>query len=521
MNYFRRALTSVGRRPGKSLILLLLVFILGNVISGAISIQNAVQGTDANLRELLPAIASIDFETIGNWEEEQEGIETERVTPEMIRAIGNLPQVRNFNYSLRDESFSDLYRAFNLTGHELWDSEYMAMDDIEDSASLRSEGAEFDRFDLVGLSMPELFEVQSGLMELVSGRLMTAEEIVSGAPVVIISRGLAQENELDIGSTFDLTQAEFDWTAGAYWPRIVAERYFLSRQDVQLEVVGIIDFMDGLEGNDFWEVNGRKWRIENRLIVPNRIVETVLRHRLELQFYSPSSHYMTNWHDRNLTFEQVVAEHLSYRVLFLLDNPAYLGEFSEAANAMLPPHFFVSYLSNRFGDVSASMDNMLLLADYVLYVAIGATLVILSLLVTLFLRDRKHEIGIYLAIGEKKRKVAFQIIIEVMAIALIAATLSLFTGSMLSETISQEMLRNDLLMDSDSIRQEDMTWGQAELAFYSPGELSVEEMLLAYDMSMSQETIVFFFGVAIVTVLVSTLAPITYVMRLNPKKILM
>ena len=41
MNYLKRIFVSIERRKGKSLLLFLIVFLLGNVIAGAVAIQQS------------------------------------------------------------------------------------------------------------------------------------------------------------------------------------------------------------------------------------------------------------------------------------------------------------------------------------------------------------------------------------------------------------------------------------------------------------------------------------------------
>ncbi|WZU00534.1 hypothetical protein MGH68_13355 [Erysipelothrix sp. D19-032] len=43
MNIYQRALTSISKRKGKTLILFMVVFLLGNLIAGAAAVYNATQ----------------------------------------------------------------------------------------------------------------------------------------------------------------------------------------------------------------------------------------------------------------------------------------------------------------------------------------------------------------------------------------------------------------------------------------------------------------------------------------------
>jgi len=51
--------------------------------------------------------------------------------------------------------------------------------------------------------------------------------------------------------------------------------------------------------------------------------------------------------------------------------------------------------------------------------------------------------------------------------------------------------------------------------------LTPEEMISAFDLSLTGETILLFYTVGFVTVVVSTLIPIAYITKLSPKKVLM
>ena len=89
MNFFNRALLSVKRKLGKSLILFVVVFILGNIIAGAISVRQAVNNSDENIRKSLGAEygSELDYETISkipdfDWNN------IPMLTPEVINKIG-------------------------------------------------------------------------------------------------------------------------------------------------------------------------------------------------------------------------------------------------------------------------------------------------------------------------------------------------------------------------------------------------------------------------------------------------
>lgn len=85
------------RRPGKTLVLIGLLFILGNVISGAISIQQAVQNTDTNLRASLSAVATIEQDVnagLSYMDTNDEFPMIRSLSRNLLISIGDLPYVQ-------------------------------------------------------------------------------------------------------------------------------------------------------------------------------------------------------------------------------------------------------------------------------------------------------------------------------------------------------------------------------------------------------------------------------------------
>ena len=68
MNYLKRAWLSVTRRMGKSLLLFIIIFILSNVIAGAVSIQQATQNVEKTIKNKMGATVTLrlDYENIEN-----------------------------------------------------------------------------------------------------------------------------------------------------------------------------------------------------------------------------------------------------------------------------------------------------------------------------------------------------------------------------------------------------------------------------------------------------------------------
>jgi putative ABC transport system permease protein len=246
--------------------------------------------------------------------------------------------------------------------------------------------------------------------------------------------------------------------------------------------------------------------LENRIYTTNNSINTINEQVSEAEMQANGTNVSYNFNNIMPTF--------------VLKDPEALQAFKEEALPKLPKYFRFTDNSAQFKNISTPMKNMDWISGIVLYVAVGATVLILSLLVTLFLRDRRHEMGIYLSLGERKFKVAAQIVIEVMAIAVIAVSLSLFSGNIAAKNMSGKMLENQIIAE-----QQNNTDNPGKVFPGGMGgsnyAISSQELMDYYNVNLGTDTVLFIYLIGIGTIFISTLVPIFYTLRLNPKKILM
>ena len=129
----------------------------------------------------------------------------------------------------------------------------------------------------------------------------------------------------------------------------------------------------------------------------------------------------------------------------------------------------------------------------------------------LFCKERKKEMGIYLALGEKKKNIAYQLLLETLLVSIVAITISVFTGNIIAKNVSNKMLENQIIEQSTKIENN-----------YNSYELIDSETITDnYTVSLDIKTILMIYIVAIISISLSTILPIYYTLKLNPRKILM
>ncbi len=109
-----------------------------------------------------------------------------------------------------------------------------------------------------------------------------------------------------------------------------------------------------------------------------------------------------------------------------------------------------------------------------------------------------------------------QIILEVCLVAMISVSFSLVTGFKLGDTIANQVIA------SSTEKQEEVLESQlAEIGSVNPENLQLEEITSQMSFTMDISYIVSVYCISFVVVLLSSIIPVMYVLRIEPKKILM
>jgi len=465
----------------------MLVIILGSAISGAISVNYAINNTEANLRRNMPTVVTLEniplnIQRAWDFESRTDFLEN------TIHEVGNLPYVDFFEYS-----------QFHFI-HGLYLRRYLCEIAQENAAmqggTVPIPGEGFDFHSLRGFSRSEIVYVEAGELDFVAGRTFTEAEINTPndhrSSVAVISRQMAEYNNIWVGDTIELSSLIVSY------PYPMEEWVTL---DYEFEVIGIRDFVNR---PDLGEHSTVLDSMMNNIFVPNWIVN-----RVEMEF-----EYHFDW-----GFEQPL---FTIQPHFVLTDPIHMDDFMEAAYEILPEGVWLNDYSHRFGAIMHSTDMIVDITNMMMWGAIGAAIIVVTLVTTLFLHDRRHEIGIYLAMGEKKAAILLQFLTEVMVVSVIGIGVALSAGSVVSSQISQSMIRNEMIAFEEERDEWDWTAmpSAIELSFgHQP--LTQDSMLEAFDTSLGVEISVIFSAVGFSVVAISTVLPILYVVKLNPKKVLL
>lgn len=488
MNFIKRGLLSITRKKLKSLILLAVIFVLGSLIAGAVSIQQATGNVEKNIKERLGAAATIelDYEQLDSLSEEDwETVVIEDIDLDLIKTVGELSYVKYYDYTMTTWLGSKSLKSYQG-------------DDFE--GEVHFEGPMLN-FILKGINYAPVLDFEEKKGKLIDGRVFTQEEVDKGASVAIISKKLAELNNVHVGDTITLINEVY------YYDETTGEEKLVTSRDLVLEVIGLFESQTIKENEDGDSSSGMiDWMdmdYQNTIYVPNAIVRSENEFQTE-EYMKVDEEFAKYIEEEGGAFEY-------YTPIFVLKNPEDSEAFEEEVLPLLPEFYTVVSASDQYDSIAGPLESMAKLSKYVLIAAVFGTVLITGLVVLLFLRDRKRELGIYLSLGEKRSKVVGQILIEVLVVAVIGITLSLFSGNFIASQVSDTMI------------QADNSAGYDEVIYYSElhTNLTTEDVIDSFEVNLSTSYILGFYGIGLLTILISTIIPLIYIVRLNPKKILM
>ena len=487
MNIYQRALTSISKRKGKTLILFMVVFLLGNLIAGAAAVYNATQQLETSMKEQLGAKARVDLDFMNLKQNEA----IVPLTADQADAIGMLPEVKSVSYQLNTHMGSEKLKRYTQEKRDDTSNSIM----ISGSAGL----ADFANFSLVGSKHELPNEFMNGKQKIVEGRYPKASDTERE---ILISKKLAAQNALELGSeiTLDHSLVEFDPKA--------QDIEVKQKESFTFKVVGIFDTADSASSNDpmasFMEEGQHNTLYTNyEFLAALDLADAKVMATFEKGFCNSVE-----------TCRTMVTP------TYELTSPDVIDQFVEKANQLLnSKQFKIETTKDSFDAVAGSLMNMKEMSNTILLFGVGGSVLVLSLVLILFMRDRKHEFGIYQALGETKLKSMVQVLLEVILISVLAVSLALFTGLKLAGGLSQSMIQNQL-KQQETVPEGNfvMSIGGSENQLT---DITEEEIAKNFKVEISQEYVVVFYSIMLGTTLAATMVSSIYILRLKPREILL
>lgn len=459
MNALKRAWLSVIRKPGKNFLLFFIVTLLTTLMAASLAIRIASNNVTAEMQNRIGLQVSIAPERT----ELAYGMVGQHIPYSELKKVVSYKGVKSYNYGI---SYS--FQAYK--------AQQQSMILVE------------------GTQNPDIKHYWPN-SQIIEGRTFTEKELAEGASVMVVSKQMAELYNIQVGDNYPLGRKYV-----MYFEPF--EEWF------DMEVIGIVDgpevtrsslfdgeFTDYMIG--YYTETQRDWdrfpmAIAPNIIIDQQIINTKLNYRLV-----------------GINLRQNVRMRIP---ILEMESFEAVTEMRKLFGKKLPMPFKFNFADDQILAVLGPIGTLNMIAEAVMVFTMVIAVFVCSLIILLYLKERRHEIGIYFALGEKKRNIVLQVVMEVWIVSVLAMTLSVFAGTWIAKGFSAELIRLQLLIAEVQKGKDDIV---------NDNIPTREEVAAAYTVDMSNEYILLFTGLAMLTVTASTIVPIVNILKLKPKEILL
>jgi len=493
MNLAKRAGIYTIRHKEKSLILFLVLVVVSTLVLTGGVIANAVNHTVTHVRRdiggrihldrmppeldieaLLNQLAGEGLGEGGTITVHEDGSDDgDFVTWETLEAILNVPGVN----------------GYNLTGEfMLQDASPVNFDFLPDGFQFDTRNFGHSMANLQSSTHSELMDgFANGNLRLESGRHLTADDHRS----VLISDELAEYNNITIGDTLKISGTSTHGTPST---------------TLAFEVVGIFSGTRGIGGFLQSDVPS------NRLIIDMSSLMEEL--------------------NRSNFFGTGITDSLPGPLSISVEDPNDIQNVYDEISHLPEVYgkdFSLIIGTEGFEGISDSLGSLQGLVYALLVMIAVVSMAILAILLTIWIRGRAREIGIFLANGIKKKEIVSQFILEALVIAVVAFAAS-FPISRVTAVGAGDFVMTQFTA-AQELRQEQLE-GASGYAFNEGGIVlrqadtglmnasTIENTLNLVDVGVYKQDLIWVYVVGLPVVIGSVLIASYSVVKLKPKEIL-
>lgn len=472
---FKRAWLSVKRKKTKSIILFLFLFIISNLVLSAISIKNATTESMNLAKKSLGGEVSLSMnmeklrnnfmdnkeepsidDKKENMEKMHDKMDESNITKSDVDKLKNIKYVKDIKYTFSVDGEESSFKLYSNSTEE------------------DGENKDFPKRDNMNNSLQieaiNTFKLQDDYVnktiELTEGEAFDEDD----NDTVIISYELANSNNLSINDKIKVKDS--------------------SGNEHELTIIGIYQNTDSRGFNNY-----------NKIYINTSTGEKFL---LE-----------DDYNNGNYKVSSAV---------FYLDNPENSDKFISKAKKLITDlddrYLKLDIDKESYEQMVSSLEGVSKFSNTILIVVVLASIVVISLMVINSLKDRNYEIGVLLSLGEKKKKIVGQFIIELILIATIAFVLSIGSSSLISQKLADTVLESQNKVENKMNDSRQGGRGNDFSPFNMNKGKSNVKVIDEIDVNVNKEDIGLLFIVGYGIIFISMIVPSIKIINSDPKDIL-
>ncbi|MCG8397626.1 ABC transporter permease [Bacillus atrophaeus] len=486
MNFIKRAFWSMKAKKGKTLLQLFVFTVICIFVLSGLTIQSAAQKSSELARQELGGSMTLQVDRQKQMEQqkddgEKRSFESTPISVSDAKKLISLDHVKSYNFITSASANAGNFDAIESS------SDSSSSSDNSNSDSKNNQGggqggpqmtsADLSVEGVVSTSLVD--EFSDGDSKITDGRPITKSDV--GKKVAVINETLAEENNLSVGDSITVESATDEDTT------------------VKLEVVGIYKTTSSGDGQaqNFSFLNPY-----NKIYTP----------------YTATSALKGDDYKNKMD-----------SAVYYMDDAENINAFVKAAQKTSIDFDTYTLETNDqlYQQMVGPIENVASFSKNVVYLVSVAGAVILCLIVMMSIRERKYEMGVLMAIGEKRWKLIGQFLTEILIIAVIAIGIASVTGSLIGNQLGNQLLSQQISSSTDTAQTASSSQGGGHMPGGGMGgggmfgqNSSSADVIDSLNVAVSMNDLFLLGSIGILIAVIATLLPSISVLRLHPKTIL-
>ncbi|MBE1866131.1 ABC transporter permease [Bacillus subtilis] len=484
MNFIKRAFWNMKAKKGKTLLQLFVFTVICVFVLSGLTIQSAAQKSSELARQELGGSVTLQVDRQKQMEKQQDSGEKRSFESTPIKVsdankLAALDHVKSYNYTTSASANAGNFDAIESSSSSSSDSSSSSSSSTAKNSQGGGQGgpqmvqADLSIEGVISTTLVDDFS--DGDSKITDGRAITKSDV--GKKVTVINETLAEENDLSVGDSITIESATDEDTT------------------VKLKIVGI--YKTTSSGDDQAQ-NFSFLNPYNKLYTP----------------YTATAALKGD--DYKNTIDSAV---------YYMDDAKNMNAFVKAAKKTSID--FDTYTLNTndqlYQQMVGPIENVASFSKNVVYLVSVAGAVILGLIVMMSIRERKYEMGVLLAIGEKRWKLIGQFLTEILIVAVFAIGLASVTGNLVANQLGNQLLSQQISSSTDSTQTSSgqMPGGGGGMGGGMFGHSSSNvDVIDSLNVAVSMNDMLILGGIGILIAIIATLLPSISDLRLHPKTIL-
>ncbi|MGD6832923.1 ABC transporter permease [Sutcliffiella halmapala] len=403
MNFMKRAFLSVKTRAGKSFLLLFTLTVICVFVLSGLSIQTAAGKSAELARQNIGGNVTlqVDREKMMEQQAAEGGRPRFELTPILLSEAEELidyPEVKGYNFTS-----STFGNALDFEPIESGSATEEDSTESNQGGPGRMGGMMLMDLSVEGVLFSDSVQAfLDGDSTILEGRHLTEED--ANQPFTLIEKTLAEDNDLSMGDKIQIQSPDESAT-------------------LELEIVGIYETA---VAGDSTGMNFTALNPYNKLYIPYTAATTL----------------------KGEGYEGTIDSAVYY-----MNDPSNIEDFIGRAEEESSIDFATFKLDANdlvYQQMVGPIENVASFSKNVVYLVAIAGAVILGLIVMLTIRERKYEMGVLLAIGEKRWKLIGQFIVEILIVAIISLSFASMAGNLVANQVGEQLLNQQLEQSAES-----------------------------------------------------------------------